>query len=469
MSQSPGQIETAKVQDFPDRLSPMVVKELRQGLRARLFVQTIVGFHALLWIIMATASQEESSGGLSRLLWWVIALVMDILLPLRGLSVLTDERKANTMDTLVLTNLTAGRILRGKWLAIAAQISLVAISVIPYVIMCYVTGSVSLNGALLVLFRFWLGGLLLTALFVLFSWHSSWVLRAGLAIATLCFFIARHFSPVLSAAFGMDHHALTLAGSLENIASRPENAGSLTNSLPVALAELLWMSTLGFVLLEFGARLMAPTENHSGPPRTAAAALLLVAIGSGAGGFFGGTVQQGAVWVLTAVSLFALTEPVVPGGPRAAGWKRWLPLSPGLASGILFTCLAWSLVMFFVSWQPVVYLESRVYALAGSLFSARLLMLLMPRRMGREISTLLVLLVLFALIRQLLEIVGHLPGVPAFWKMAAKWVPSPLGSSGPDWVGSWLALALCLLAVPLLALRKNRDSPPQDPAPQPAP
>jgi hypothetical protein len=46
--------------DFSDKLSPMLVKELRQGLRARSFTMLFLIFQLLLGFILLTASAASS-------------------------------------------------------------------------------------------------------------------------------------------------------------------------------------------------------------------------------------------------------------------------------------------------------------------------------------------------------------------------------------------------------------------------
>ena len=47
--------------DFPDKLSPMLVKELRQGMRARSFTVLFLVFQGVLAFILLTASAVTSS------------------------------------------------------------------------------------------------------------------------------------------------------------------------------------------------------------------------------------------------------------------------------------------------------------------------------------------------------------------------------------------------------------------------
>ena len=47
--------------DFPDRLSPMLVKELRQGLRTRSFVAVFMSLQAILAVVLLAAGAAATA------------------------------------------------------------------------------------------------------------------------------------------------------------------------------------------------------------------------------------------------------------------------------------------------------------------------------------------------------------------------------------------------------------------------
>ncbi len=120
------------LRDFPDLIPPMLVKELRQGLKGRAFV---IPFLVLQGVLIPAVSEGGRQPAYA--FWTAIAIVLLFLLPSRSLSALGEERDANTLDTLVLTRLTPWRIVSGKWAASAAYSLLVAVSVIPYLLIRY--------------------------------------------------------------------------------------------------------------------------------------------------------------------------------------------------------------------------------------------------------------------------------------------------------------------------------------------
>ena len=108
--------------DFSDRLSPMLVKELRQGLRTNLFTAAFIllqVFMVLSLMIGAAFSGggEDTSGGF---FWMFITVTLLGVMPVRGFSALHKENQINTMDLIQLTRLSAWRITWGKWLALAS-------------------------------------------------------------------------------------------------------------------------------------------------------------------------------------------------------------------------------------------------------------------------------------------------------------------------------------------------------------
>src|SRR5687768_11447684 len=84
------------LRDFSDRLPPVLVKELRQGLRGKMFV---IPFLVLQGLLMLSSGQ----GTLPQTLffWHCLAIMLVVLLPSRNLGALGEERQANTLDTLI--------------------------------------------------------------------------------------------------------------------------------------------------------------------------------------------------------------------------------------------------------------------------------------------------------------------------------------------------------------------------------
>ena len=129
---------TAGLDDFSDRLPPMLVKELRQGLRARIFVAVFLGLQLFLGLVMllaTTASGLDGAGQvISQIIFLFFSLAVLVVQPLRGMNALYGEIKSSTIDMMVLTRLSARRIVIGKWAAVVGQTLLLFISIVPYLI-----------------------------------------------------------------------------------------------------------------------------------------------------------------------------------------------------------------------------------------------------------------------------------------------------------------------------------------------
>jgi hypothetical protein len=327
--------------DFPDRLSPMLVKELRQGLRAKTFISVFLSLQFILLIILLTATASNSSASAGKLISGFIftffAIAVLIVQPLRGIGALSSEVKGNTLDMIVLTRLTARRIVYGKWFAIVSQSALIFATIIPYLIFRYFFGKMNLLGEIVLLMMIFLTSMALTAITVGLSGSSSVILRAllpiiGIPILTysaLVFIFSRGFmggpSVIEYCALG-DFQSRAYVGSY-------------------ALAILY----LGWSLLSLGVSFIAPAaENHTTRRRLI---ILLVALACAA--IIGGTTVKEEIvpllFVLIALPAMAtaLTErTTLPPGVRTPfsrngplGKLAGLFLAPGWPAGVFFSLL----------------------------------------------------------------------------------------------------------------------------------
>lgn len=135
-------------QDFGDWLSPMLVKELRQGMRSRVFVISFLLLQlamVLLAIVGLTASSfDQASDSVNVFFWLIIAVPLMLVVPVTGLNAIGGESSADTLELIFLTRLTARRIIIGKWVALVAQSLLLMAAVLPYAVLRYFLGGVDL-------------------------------------------------------------------------------------------------------------------------------------------------------------------------------------------------------------------------------------------------------------------------------------------------------------------------------------
>ena len=285
--------------DFPTWLPPMFVKELRQGLRTRGFVVVFIAFQALMAILMmgAIVGQDTAVPGaranigtaINAFFWTLLTVQLLLVTPARALGSLQLEMDSRSLDLLLLTRLSAWRIVVGKWASLVAQATLLLIAMLPYGIVRYFAGSVDLvtdAERCLAL----LGGCALFTSAGLWSSGLSKILRVVFVIAGIM--IGQVWRPLLSGfgvggagpAFALSRVEIAmwtfdgvllmlffLIAAVRRIAPIAENHAPLTRALPVvALAAMpIWVQwastnaagaefvfTCGFTLLvcavEFG-------------------------------------------------------------------------------------------------------------------------------------------------------------------------------------------------------------------------
>lgn len=255
--------------DFPDRISPMLVKELRQGMRAKTFIVMFLALQIFLAVMLFSAGASSTSDRVGSTISGIIFLFFSVAVllvqPLRGMNALSSEVKGNTIDMMVLTSLSAWRIVFGKWVAIVSQSALLLSTIIPYLILRYFFGGMNLIGEIVLLILIFLTSMTLTAVTVGLSGCHSVIVRTLLPIISLpilmSFFLEMMFSYPGGASFLMD--SLTLNST----------EGRLT-----VLTYVLLLLFIGWLMLSLGASLIAPaSENHVLWRRIVAAALLLAA------------------------------------------------------------------------------------------------------------------------------------------------------------------------------------------------
>lgn len=140
--------------DFPTWLPAMVVKELRQGLRTRGFVGAFIIFQVVMVLLMlttvlgssmATASARAMmTNTINGFFWTILGAQLLLATPGRALAALQMELDSRSLDLLMLTRLTAWKIVLGKWVSLMAQALLLFTAMLPYGIVRYFMGSVDL-------------------------------------------------------------------------------------------------------------------------------------------------------------------------------------------------------------------------------------------------------------------------------------------------------------------------------------
>lgn len=179
---------THSAREASDWLSPIIVKELRQGMRGRVFLGSFLLIQVAMMFCTSGAlvAASVSSGGqlefFSGLFWFIIAVPLLGILPFIGNGALGNEIKANSLELVYLTRLTPWRIVAGKWAALFAQGLLFVFSVLPYLVLRYFLGGVDLVTELAALAFLLVFSVCLTAVTVGFSAHNTWIVRGGLIL-----------------------------------------------------------------------------------------------------------------------------------------------------------------------------------------------------------------------------------------------------------------------------------------------
>ncbi len=144
MSGKPPAPNPFQLRDFPDRLPAMVVKELRQGLRAPMFIAPFAGVHAAAILAVAAEYLSEGARDLMSPFWLVAIAVVAVIMPLRGFSALREECTGDNSALLILGGLSRWQIVRGKWLVQMMLAGLLLVSLIPYMLVRYFLGGLEI-------------------------------------------------------------------------------------------------------------------------------------------------------------------------------------------------------------------------------------------------------------------------------------------------------------------------------------
>lgn len=170
------------LRDFSDRFSPIVVKELRQGLRTRFFTSALILFHTLIILLLITVTFGAPVEAVNSIFWGIAGFMLLVVMPLRGFAALHAEATDGTLDMLTLTSIASFRILYGKWVALYSQALLVAGSILPYMVARYFFGGVEILREVVALVVLSLGSGIITAALLAFSSQGPLLLRIFLAL-----------------------------------------------------------------------------------------------------------------------------------------------------------------------------------------------------------------------------------------------------------------------------------------------
>lgn len=129
-----------------ERLNPVLVKEVRQALRGRmfriLFMLTLSAAAAMSVVVLARLSSDSDASVWGRRVFQgmhaVYAVAVIVLLPLIANRSMASERDERTLDALLVSGLSTARIVRGKWLASGVLLLLFLSACAPFLALGYV-------------------------------------------------------------------------------------------------------------------------------------------------------------------------------------------------------------------------------------------------------------------------------------------------------------------------------------------
>ncbi|MDB9742039.1 hypothetical protein OAB00_04240 [Akkermansiaceae bacterium] len=241
-----------KVFDFADFLSPMLVKELRQGLRSIGFSLLFIIMQIVLALALLMILVLDGPGAIaSYTIFLAYFVAVCGIQPLRGANAVSAEIKGDTIDLVSITSLSSWKIVSGKWVSLMAQSLLFGVSLLPYVILRYFLGDMQLFGELVLFAIIFITGGIVTALSVGGSAIPSLVLRFIVVGGVIGFTVVYGFA-ILSAFFAGGRDFLQMIGS------------DLQPVLIVIGVGILVGTYLSWVALDYGASMIAPiSENRA--------------------------------------------------------------------------------------------------------------------------------------------------------------------------------------------------------------
>jgi hypothetical protein len=249
--------------DFPSWISPMLVKELRQGVQSGAFAWTFVLLQVAMFVLMTFWLLERSTNDSIQLntnrlfhgwFWVVFGLAAVLVLPLRAAGSMAAERVGNTLDLLRLTRLSSMQIVTGKWLAIMAQVLLLSTAVLPYVVLQYFFGGLDIVSDLFAFVSVLLAASVVTAASVSTAGQPAW--SRGVFVVLAMIFFGNVTAGAVSF-FGL-------------------GATDLWSTLP-AIAIVAGLLTAVFLVYS-AAAIAPPAENHSLRARLLAVAAVVLCL-----------------------------------------------------------------------------------------------------------------------------------------------------------------------------------------------
>jgi hypothetical protein len=340
-----------KAESWSDYLSPILIKEFRQGLRSQVFTWAFMLVHLFmvggLLFSLGMGSSAGGRTGMNILFWLMVSAPLLLFLPFGAMGSVSLERRDGTLDLLQLAHQNTFRLILGKWLGHGALTLLLVMAISPYMVFRYYIGGMDVFSDLQTLWIILLASGILTGLAILCSSYNvhpmrQWLSFLALGYVFLMFLYAIFFALSRDTGF---HLMTTGLGKLP--------LQGIYIYIPFISFALL------YILLKWATIQVAPeSEYHGLALRWFYVVFMLCNILFA--WFWAGEITQvigGVVAVIMTilVNVRGLSEaPAIYGSQVAAFCKRgWIHqvhaffMAPGWASGFFFAML--SLVLLFVN------------------------------------------------------------------------------------------------------------------------
>lgn len=431
---------TPGLDDLSDRLNPILVRDVRQGLRTRVFTASFALMLVLCVLVALTAWAGSSGPARGRetflAFYFGLSSALLFLLPLGTFRSVQADRRDERWSTLALTTLQARQLVRGKVFGALVQGMLYASAAAPFLLFSYFLEGVSLVSVALVL-------------------TLTLVAHVGLVVLSTAW--ATFGTSGLARTFTLASLGVLLGGIV--LSSMPiaedmlrTNWGSFDSDDLLAIAAFaLFVVTLTVVLFELAASRLAPSNlNTAAGFRSAVAVHLLPmaalvhlkAMGNGATHFAFALMVYGSI-VAFVVGAYGLGESDAP--PRTLRDRPWWqkPFLPGARGAFRFTTLlviVTALVLFSgvdtTRWpqarMPFIALPAQVvlYLSLAVLIARGVLYRWLGTPLGIQ-ATIWCLLAVGLLLPAILEFVLFLPPWPPMWSLISP-VPVLERTIGPS-------------------------------------
>jgi hypothetical protein len=298
-----------------DRLSPLVVKEVRQVVRGREFSLSF-GASLVAGLIVAFLGATDAVAGGTAGRWTFVALMACLaflgiaVVPLGAFNALRRERVEQTFDLITLTALSSRRIVIGKLMAQAVKLTTLFAAMAPFVAMSFLLGGMDFVTIAISLVLMFMLSLWVCALSVLMS-----ALARSRAVSAVLFALVG-LSVLFSTGFAIAAFR-ALSMGLMGLASAGASVTTWELLRVLAIAATVWLVTLTNLVLLAVNRLSLPTEDSVTPLRLGFLAQLLLMTGWTMSFLFGSPIAAEAAGIVLAVlggghlallSIFAVTE-----------------------------------------------------------------------------------------------------------------------------------------------------------------